>query len=90
MMMNDAKQGDPVTRYANVNALMLSTYSEKCLDFSYKNMINDLKKTDWNSSASEGGIYTCFICNENLRLSFTPLLFSLDFLYIVTMLSFAE
>lgn len=54
-IMNDVGRGDPIDRYAAVNALMLTTYSEKCMDFSYKKMIDDLTKTDWNSSAAEGG-----------------------------------
>ena len=54
-VMSNMKLGDPVSRYAAVNAMMLLIYGEKCLDFSYKKMIDDLKKEDWNSSAAEGG-----------------------------------
>ena len=53
--MCDDTRGDTINRYADVNSLLLSTYSEKCLDASYKGMIDDLTKTDWSSSASEGG-----------------------------------
>lgn len=54
IMSNDSL-GQPLYRYAVVNNLTLDTYGEKCLDFSYANMINDLKKTEWNSSAGVGG-----------------------------------
>ncbi|XP_041359445.1 putative serine protease K12H4.7 [Gigantopelta aegis] len=64
-MMTDSGLGDPVSRYAAVNAMMLATYSEKCLDFSYTNMIDDLRKVDWNSSAAEGGRqWTYQTCTE--------------------------
>ena len=46
---------DDITRYAEVNSLLLDTYGEKCLDVSYADMIEDLKKTSWSSSAAEGG-----------------------------------
>ena len=54
-IMCDDSRGDTINRYADVNSHLLSTYAEKCLDASYKGMIDDLTKTDWNSSASEGG-----------------------------------
>ena len=54
-MMTNKSLGQPLYRYATVNNLTLDTYGEKCLDFSYANMINELKKTEWNSSAGEGG-----------------------------------
>lgn len=53
--MTDESNGSPVERYAKVNSLMLSTYSQKCLDNSYNKMIKGLQATAWNSSASEGG-----------------------------------
>lgn len=53
--MIDERLGDPLARYGYVIDTLLDTYSEKCTDFKYDSMINDLKKTDWNSSAAEGG-----------------------------------
>lgn len=53
--MTDESNGSPVERYAKVNSLMLSTYSQKCLDNSYNKMIKGLQATAWNASASEGG-----------------------------------
>lgn len=53
--MTDESNGSPIERYAKVNSLMLSTYSQKCLDNSYNKMIKGLQATAWNASASEGG-----------------------------------
>ncbi|KAK3095371.1 hypothetical protein FSP39_013868 [Pinctada imbricata] len=65
-IMNDPSKGaDPLSRYAAVNDLMLQTYSEKCLDNSYTNMIQDLKNVSWEGSASEGGRqWTYQTCTE--------------------------
>jgi len=53
--MSNASHGSEVDRYAAVNDLILNTYQQKCQDFKYANMISELRSTDWNSSASEGG-----------------------------------
>lgn len=42
-------------RYADVNTLMLTTYAEKCQDFTYASMISDLIKIDWDSNTAAGG-----------------------------------
>uniref|UniRef100_A0A8W8IVI8 Serine protease K12H4.7 n=1 Tax=Magallana gigas TaxID=29159 RepID=A0A8W8IVI8_MAGGI len=55
-IMTDESNGSPVERYAKVNSLMLSTYSQKCLDNSYNKMIKGLQATAWNASASEGDL----------------------------------
>ena len=54
-IMSDVSRGGEVERYAAVNDLILNTYEQKCQDFKYANMISELSRTDWNSSASEGG-----------------------------------
>ncbi|XP_061194515.1 putative serine protease F56F10.1 [Saccostrea echinata] len=54
-IMTDESTGSPVERYAKVNDLMLSTYSQKCLDNSFNSMIKELQNVSWNASASEGG-----------------------------------
>ncbi|XP_029634017.1 putative serine protease K12H4.7 [Octopus sinensis] len=54
-IMTNKNYGPPIDRYARVNQLMLKTQEEECLDFSYKEMIKDLRETSWNSSAAEGG-----------------------------------
>ena len=54
-VMTNKSLGQEIYRYAAVNNLILHTYEQKCLDFSYANMINYLKKTAWNSSAGKGG-----------------------------------
>lgn len=53
--MTNNEMGDPLTRYAALNMLILDTYSQKCLDISYNKSIEELKETSWNSSASVGG-----------------------------------
>lgn len=53
--MTDFTRGSPIQRYADVNTLLLKTYSQSCLDFKYTKMVDDMKKTNWNSSAGEGG-----------------------------------
>lgn len=54
-IMTDFTRGSAVQRYADVNTLLLKTYGQDCLDFTYKKMVADMRKTDWNSSAGEGG-----------------------------------
>ncbi|KAJ8310043.1 hypothetical protein KUTeg_011908 [Tegillarca granosa] len=64
IMVNE-RLGDPLARYGFVISLLLDTYSQKCTDFKYDSMINDLKKTNWNSSAAEGGRqWTYQTCTE--------------------------
>ncbi|ESO86391.1 hypothetical protein LOTGIDRAFT_195134 [Lottia gigantea] len=54
-IMTDTSRGLALQRYADVNSLMLSTYSEKCLDFLYYNMIEEMRISDWNKTDSPGG-----------------------------------
>ena len=64
-LMTDTKIGSELERYAWVNMLIVKTYSMKCVDFSYKNMIKELQAVDWSSSASEGGRqWTYQTCTE--------------------------
>ena len=56
-MMDNNGSGPPLQRYADVNSLMLTTYQQKCQDFSYQSMVDDLKKVDWKSDAAEGGTW---------------------------------
>ncbi|PVD19043.1 hypothetical protein C0Q70_21602 [Pomacea canaliculata] len=52
-------------RYADVNTLMLTTYAEKCQDFTYASMISDLTKIDWDSNTAAGGRqWTYQTCTE--------------------------
>ena len=64
-IMTSEKIGNERERYAAVNDLILKTYSQKCVDFRYKNMIKELQATSWESSASEGGRqWTYQTCTE--------------------------
>ena len=53
--MLDTSQPDVVQRMVNVNDMLLHTYDQECLDAGYMSMINQLRNTSWNASASEGG-----------------------------------
>lgn len=53
--MADESIGTAVIRYGKVNELILKTYQEECLDYSYKEMISELKQTSWTSAAGTGG-----------------------------------
>lgn len=55
--MTDQSVGKEVSRYAQVNSLILKTYQEKCLDCKYQDMISELKEISWTSSAGIGGKY---------------------------------
>ena len=54
-IMTDSQLGSPLARYATVNNALLDATDEKCLDFKYDKFLKDMRATDWNSSASEGG-----------------------------------
>jgi hypothetical protein len=53
--MLDTSQPDILQRMVNVNSMLLDAYSQPCLDAGYMSMINQLRNTSWNASASEGG-----------------------------------
>ncbi|KAF6021118.1 hypothetical protein EB796_020571 [Bugula neritina] len=62
-IMNQDNQ--PINNYAQVNSLILKTYSQKCLDFKYTNMIKELQDTTWAGSAAVGGRqWTYQTCTE--------------------------
>ena len=54
-IMTNKSIKDPLARYASVNKFMLSSFKEDTIDCSFKNMIQELSNTSWNSSAAEGG-----------------------------------
>lgn len=51
----DQKRGTPVDRFAEVNNLMLTASKEKCLDYSYSKMINELRNVTWKEQKIMGG-----------------------------------
>lgn len=53
--MLDPSQPDYLQRMVNVNNMLLHAYDQPCLDAGYMSMINQLRNTSWNASASEGG-----------------------------------
>jgi len=51
---------DPLQAYANVNSLLLNTYSEPCLDYSYMDAVNSLQNTSVvNSGGRQWTYQTC-------------------------------
>ena len=54
--MTDEKLGSPLQRYAAVNSMILDSTKETCLDYKYDKFLQDMRSTNWNSSAAEGGI----------------------------------
>jgi len=63
--MTDSSLGSYLERYAVVNSLVLDTSKEECLDYKYDKFINEMRLTDWNSSAAEGGRqWTYQTCTE--------------------------
>ncbi|CAH0546510.1 unnamed protein product [Brassicogethes aeneus] len=57
--------GPQVHRLAVVNELTLEAYDQKCLDYKYDNMIEDLRNVSWDSEQAEGGRqWTYQTCTE--------------------------
>lgn len=53
-IMTNTSRGDTITRYSDVNSLILDTYGEKCLNIRYTKLANSLNYTSWNSSNNDG------------------------------------
>lgn len=51
----DEKKGTPVTRLAAVSNMLLNKNKEKCLDYKYNKMIEELRNLTWAEQASAGG-----------------------------------
>lgn len=47
--------------------MVLKATKEKCFDFKYDKFLRDMRSTDWNSSASEGGSIPQPLTVVNLR-----------------------
>lgn len=54
-IMTNQKLGPPVDRLAAVNSLLLSAYDQKCLDYKYDKMIDNMRNGSWDSEIAEGG-----------------------------------
>lgn len=46
--------GPPVTRLAAVNSLLLKESKQKCLDYKYDKMVQEMKNTSWDSESANG------------------------------------
>ncbi|KAK0076431.1 hypothetical protein PV326_010783 [Microctonus aethiopoides] len=54
ILVNETK-GIPVDRLAEINSLLLEANMEKCLDYKYSKMIDELRNISWKSEMAEGG-----------------------------------
>lgn len=52
----DEKPGVPVDRLAEISNLLLAASNEKCLDYKYSKMVDDLRNVTWASEMAEGGL----------------------------------
>lgn len=57
-VMENSGIGQPVSRYALLNSMLLDAYGQECLDYKYSKMIEEMRSTDWKSETSEGGKWT--------------------------------
>lgn len=46
--------GAPVTRLAAVNSLLLKESDQKCMDYKYDKMVQQMKNTSWDSDVASG------------------------------------
>lgn len=53
----DDKMGTPVARLAKMSNLILDANKEKCFDYKYSKMINELRNTSWDDAVAEGGSF---------------------------------
>ncbi|XP_012256835.2 putative serine protease K12H4.7 [Athalia rosae] len=51
----DEKRGTPVSRLAEMSNLLLEANGEKCFEFKYSKMINELCNVSWADEVAEGG-----------------------------------
>ncbi|XP_055328720.1 putative serine protease K12H4.7 [Paramacrobiotus metropolitanus] len=64
-IMGDTSKGTALERYAQVNALLLNAYEQKCLNFTYQSFLDPLLDVQWSDSTSEGGRqWTYQTCTE--------------------------
>lgn len=54
IMVNDTL-GPQIDRLAAVNELLLNQSKEKCLDYKYDKMVQQMQNTSWDSDVAEGG-----------------------------------
>lgn len=65
IMTDSTTKGTPIEKFAKVNAFMLEATDEKCLDYSYDAMIEEMSETSWKSAAGVGGRqWTYQTCTE--------------------------
>ncbi len=65
--MTDNSRGSAIDRYSAVNELILNTYGQKCVDFSYRKFVKQMQQTSWDTSAGEGGMYD-YVLHQILQI----------------------
>lgn len=64
-LMCNQTLGAPVTRLAAVNSLILKENDQKCFDFKYDKMVEEMKNVSWGSEVANGGRqWTYQTCTE--------------------------
>lgn len=57
--------GSPVNRLAEVNRILLEQSKEKCLDYKYDKMLDEMTNISWSSKVAEGSRqWTYQTCTE--------------------------
>ncbi|KAJ8962948.1 hypothetical protein NQ314_005665 [Rhamnusium bicolor] len=56
-IMTNQTIGAQVRRLAAVNDLIMNAYDQKCLDYKYNTMINEMKNISWDSTVAEGDFF---------------------------------
>jgi len=54
-IMMDEKIGIPIDRLAYINNILLNATKQKCLDYKYNKMIEELRNVSWSNEQAEGG-----------------------------------
>lgn len=59
ILVNETR-GTPVSRLAEMSNMLLNANGEKCFDYKYSKMIEELRNVSWNDEAAEGGSFMTY------------------------------
>lgn len=54
-IMENNTLGSPLTRFGQVNLMIMNDLQSPCLDYKYDKMLEHMKKTSWDADAAQGG-----------------------------------
>ncbi|XP_046391148.1 putative serine protease K12H4.7 [Ischnura elegans] len=64
-LMTSGSGKHPIHRYADLNAMLLEAYGEKCMDYKYSKMIKNMRDTSWkDEEAAAARLWTYQTCTE--------------------------